>query len=473
MDLSKALLNEEPIGGLEIESEAIRFVLLKKNHTGLEATTLIEEKLLEKESATSGASFIDKLNKFAKRNKIKYVVVSLPSSDTFVKTITFPAAMPDEKIADSMKLAVDLQLPKKKEEVYCDWMWTETNKNEKKILLSYILKTKADILMGALKRAGLKVVAIESRAMSLARVIKQEKNEALLMVEKEKNNYAFSVLINNHILFSYSAPTERIGHNFEIEVKKVINYYSWFNIEIKNLILIGDFSNQKIKKLPLALIKIQITEKIDKIQKDIKWLIPLGAALRGVTPRKNDRIISLMNIGTETAYKREKANSTVNFFIGTTVALSLFFLTAFIATWSLVTIIQNNYIKQISSFNLLPSSDSTNVLKEKAANFNNLIDETSVLAAKEAHWSRVIEEVKNKSVSEIIINNLTFPDINGSFSVTGVATNREAINNLKKSFETSNLFGDISLPLDNLGKKTDIPFSLSFKIKNPGLVYEK
>lgn len=471
MDLSKAFLNEEPIGGLEIASEAIRFVLLKKDHAGLEITTLAEEKLLDKEGLISEASFIDKLSKFTKKNKIKYVIISIPTSDVFVKTYTFPSAMPDEKITDSMKLTVDLQLPKKKEEIYCDWMWTEKNETEKKVLLSYILKTKADILLNSLKRAGLKVVAVESRAMSLARTIKQAKNVALLAIEKEKNSYSFSVLMNNNVIFSYSAPNEKIGNNLEKEVKKIINYYSWFNIDLKNLLLVGDFTTQKIKKLPLESTTVQTTEKISPVQKDLKWLIPLGAASRGIISRKNDKLISLMNIGTETAYKREKANSTANFFVGTTIALSLFFLTAFIATWSLVTIIQNNYIKQISSFNLLPSSENTNVLKEKAAIFNNLVDETSALIKKEAHWSVAMEEIKNKAVSDVVINNLTLPDINGIFSVTGVAANREAINNLKKSFESSNLFGDISLPLDNLGKKTDIPFSLSFKIKNSALVY--
>jgi hypothetical protein len=473
MDLTKTFLNEEPIGGLEIESGAIRFSLLKNSSTGPEIITLSEEKLTDKESLIGGPSFVEKLNKFVKKNKIKYVIVSIPSDNVFVKNYNFPAAMPDDKIAGSMKLTMDLQLPKKKEEIYCDWMPTEANENDKKILLSYILKSKADSLLTILKRAGLKVVAIESRASSLARIIKQGKNEALILVEKGKDNYAFSVILNNSVLFSYSAPTEKIGDKFEKEIKKIVNYYDWFNLSIKNLILVGDFSNLKNKKLPLDLIAPETNKIIDKAPKEAKWLIPLGAGLRGLIPRKDDNIISLMDIGTETAYKREKANATANFFIGASIALSLFFVSAFIATWSLILTVQNNYIKQISAFGLLPSAENANSLQEKALDFNSLISQMSQLVQKEPHWSRVVEEVKSKLVADVVVNNLSLPGASETLSITGTAANRTAINNLKRSFESSNFFGNINIPLDNLGKKTDIPFSLTFKIKNSALVYDK
>jgi len=472
MNLIKVISNEESIGGLEITDNSLRFVILKKDHTGIKALALAEEKLTDKEGLTNESVFVSKLAKFAKTNKIKYIIITIPSDNIFVKTFNFPVAMPDEKVAESMRLTIDLQLPKKPEEIYCDWMKTEDD-SEKKTLLSYVDKKYMDRLLAAVKKTGLKVVAIETHAMSLARAIKQVKNEAVLLVEKGTLNTSFTVLVNNNVFLSQSAPNEKIGVNLGIEITKIINYQDWINVSIKNLILIGNFSEAETKKLPLKINPVEMADGIKLITKDSKWLTVLGAALRGLITRKDDKIISLMETGTEKAYKLEKANSIANFFIGISVGLSIFFVAAFVATWSLIVMMQNNYNKQITSFNLLPSSENSSLLNDKATAFNSLVSQASAIVRKEAYWSKVVAEAKNKTVDGVTINNMSLPEPTGVYSVTGTADSREDINNLKKSFESSDLFTDVNIPLNNLGKKTEIPFSMTFQIKSNNLIYTK
>jgi hypothetical protein len=284
---------------------------------------------------------------------------------------------------------------------------------------------------------------------------------------------SLAVVMNNNAIFSQSIPNNKLNDNLSKEAQKIINYYDWLNITIRNTILIGDFKDQKIKKLPLKIVEVETISKINGLEKDLKWFIALGAAMRGLIPRKDDQIISLMNIGTEKAYKQEKINSTTNFLISLNAALAIFFFAAFMATWSLISIIQNNYIKQISSFYILPSSENSMILNEKVADFNSLIDQMSVIVQKEPLWSKVIEETKNKVVVGISINNIALSSIDGLLSITGIAINREAINALKQSFESSEIFGEVAIPLDNLGKKVDIPFSMTFRIKSPELIYNK
>jgi HKD family nuclease len=117
MSLGKIFSRAETIGGLEINNDALRFSLLKKGRSGLEAEILVEEKLTGKEQSFESPEFAAKLIKFAKKNKIEYVILSVPSDGIFVKTYAFPVSMSDEKIIDSMGLTVDLQLPKKKDEI--------------------------------------------------------------------------------------------------------------------------------------------------------------------------------------------------------------------------------------------------------------------------------------------------------------------------------------------------------------------
>lgn len=473
MNLLKLISSEEIIGGLEIADDSLRFILLKNNKNEIETKLICEEKLSPQEGLANLDLFVKKLSKFVKQNHIKYAIISLPADNIFLKLYKFPVAIPDEKIGESMKLNIDLQLPQKKENIYCDWMKLEKTETTQTVLLSYIKKDYAKKLFTTFKKAGIKVVAAETHALSLSRAIKQVPGEALLIIEKSYENTSFSVLENNNLIFLQNYPNEKISKNLNKEIEKIINFHDWADVKIKKLFLIGEISEKEIKNLPIKISSLKEEMENKKQALDKKWLISLGAAKRGLIPRKDDKIISLMEIGTEKAYKQEKANISADFFMGISIALAIFFIAIFFSTWSFISMMQGNYNKRISSLSLLPGSENGVLLKEKADIFNNLISETKQLTQAEARWSKVVEEIKNKLSQDIKVSTLSLPSANGIFTINGTALNREAINNLKRSFESSNLFSDINIPLNNLGKKNDIPFSITFKIKDIQLIYTK
>jgi Tfp pilus assembly PilM family ATPase len=472
MNLLKIISNDIQISGLEISDNSLRFCRLKKDHTGLKAEHLIEENLSKKDTLDNEIAFTAKLSKFVKKNKIKYVIVSIPSDDIFVKTYSFPDLIPDEKIKESMNLTIDSQLPQKKRDLYCDWMVTKNN-DKKNVLLTYIYRKKIDSLTAIAKKVGLKIIAIESLAMSLARSIKQTNNEATLIIEKGLISTSLSVILNNQLIFTLSIPNNKFDKNIKKEIQRVVSYHDWLNIYIKNSILVGNFEKEELKKIPLKIILPETIQEINNFSNETNWFISLGAALRGLIPRKDDRMVSLMEISTRKAYKQEKIKSFTNFFINLTTVFSIFFIAVFIAAWSFIMVVQNNYIKQITSFNLSIDSENSSKLKDRATNFNKYVGEAAILASKEPHWSIVIEEIRKKIVNGVIVNNLSLQSSDGIFSISGIATDRETINQLKKSFESSTLFDEVNIPLNNLGKKINIPFSITFKIKSGDLIYTK
>lgn len=347
MNIITLISNKEPITGLEIENGFLRFVLLKEGKGFLSLVKSAAEKLSGPEANFTNPAFAAKLGRFANKNNIKYVVVSIPSDKVFTKVYSFPTTMPDEKIEESMNLAADLQLPRKKEEIYCDWMKIQEDETNKKILLSYILKSEIGPILNAAKQAGLKVVAVESRALSVARALKSDKNEAVLIAEEGLSRPCFSVIAANRLIFSQETSPLNSAAEAERALRKISNYHDWFNINLNKIILLGD--PLKIKKLPLKEQPADSAKEIKGWTKEAAYLPALGAALRGLIDRKDDEIISLMEIGTEKAYRHERANSTANFFIGLSTALAIFFVGAFLAAWSLMTAIQNNYSRQISA----------------------------------------------------------------------------------------------------------------------------
>lgn len=477
MSLINILLNKDVIGGLEISDSGLRFSLLKKNKLGLTIDTLAESKFSARTTKDGEAkdkeALAGELASFVKKHRIKYAIVSLPNDQIFTKTYIFPTVMPEEKIPSSVKMIIDFQLPAKKDDIYHDWERTDDKKN-KRALLAYLPKTAVSSLTAQSKSTGLKIIAIESHALSLARAIKQTPDETLLIIERNGEETSFSTIRNNRLLFSQSLPNEKIGANLATETEKVLNYHDWFEQTVAGAILIGDFSPKEIKSLPVKTIDPEIGGQIKSSRRlTAAELITVGAALRGLTPRKEDTMISLMETGTEEAFSQAKANSVVNFLLGTTIALSLFFILALSSVWLLVGNIQNNFNDQIISQGAVPTGSGAALFEARAESFNSLIGQTGVLATKEPSWYTVIQEIRSRLTPGIAIGALSLPGPEIALSISGTAGSRDDINALKKSFAASPLFSEVDVPLNNLGKKTEIPFSLSFKIKSPESVYQK
>lgn len=464
MNLLNIISNKKVIGGLEIADDGFRFSRIKKDDSGVKVELLFEEKISESEALAGETVITNKLVKFIKQHDLEYVIVSVPANHVYIKTYDFNANLTSDKVNEAMHLNSELQLPKKKEDIFCDWMTISENETEgKKVLLAYILKGYVRSLISKIKNTDLKIIAIESHQLSLARSIKQAKDEVTLVIERGAALVSFYLIKNNNVIFSQSRPNELIGKNLHKEVDNVINYQDFEGVTVSSLVLIGPFSEAEIKKLPLKPSALKLVDELKSV-KDSKWAITLGAALRGAIPRKDDKIISLMSIDTEQAYRQEKANGTTTLIISISVTLSVFFAGIFLAAWYFMIALQNNYNQRISAFNTT-SSETTNSISDKANAFNDLILQTSTLIRKEVAWSKIITEIKNKTTSDIVINNISLPSADGQLSITGVAANREAINTLKTSFESSDIFTEINIPLNNLGKKVDIPFSMTFKLK--------
>jgi|GEM_PF-6010409 Competence protein A. len=465
MNLLNIISNKKAIGGLEIADDGFRFSRIKKVDSDLTVELLFEEKISESDALAGETAITNKLIKFIKQHDLEYVIVSVPANHVYIKTYDFNPNLSSDKVNEAMHLNSDLQLPKKKEDIYCDWMTIGDSETEgKTILLAYILKSYVRSLISKIKNTNLKIIAIESHQLSLARSLKQDKDEVTLVIERGAALVSFYLIKNHNVIFSQSRPNELIGKNLHKEVDNVINYQDFQGVTVSSLVLIGPFSEAEIKKLPIKPNSLKLIDELKSV-KDSKWAITLGAALRGAIPRKDDKIISLMSIDTEQAYHQEKANGTTTLIVSISITLSVFFAGVFLAAWYFMLALQNNYNQRISAWSNT-SSESTTSISDKANTFNNLIGQTSALIKKEVAWSKIITEIKNKTTSNIIISNISIPGASTEISITGTAANREAINTLKTSFESSTIFTEINIPLNNLEKKVNIPFSMTFKLKN-------
>jgi len=209
-------------------------------------------------------------------------------------------------------------------------------------------------------------------------------------------------------------------------------------------------------------------------KKDKKdWLFALGAAARGLIPREDDNLISLLPISTQTAYEHEKAVNFASFLSNLTVGLVLFFSLAFIGVWVLVSTAQQKTVKQLEALGSVPISPEIAQTEQKAQEVNSLIKASSQIVKGTVVWSRLLDELKQKVEAGIVITNLNLSSPEGVMSLAGVAADRNSLNAFKKRMESSEILTEIKLPLTNLEQRERIPFTISFQLKDPKSIYYK
>lgn len=469
MNLLRVITREESIAGLEISDDYLRLALLElkgKDKTKLEIRALVEIPL------TTGTvingyiknqdDFIALLKKLIKKStiKIRYIIVSLPASAVYSRVFTFPKTIQDAKIEETMKLIINFQLPIKPDEVYLDWEKISDNEHNE-VFFASAPRPLIDEYLKIFKVVGLKTVAIEFHPMSFSRVVELPVNNAAMIVASDKTNGSFFVIKNKTLYFSRVAPFSLLTKkSLKEETRKIIDFYESDGGKISQLI------NLNASKAGTIFRVGALTEK-----DGWKWFTSVGAGWRGLLARSQDTIVSLMPVGTEDAYEYQKATTFAGFLSAIAITLAIFFSIAFIAGWTLMATMQHNTLNRIDSLTTVNTQGDFTALENKATQFNELVGAASDLVKTIPNWSVLIEDLKGRVTEGIIITELSLPSPEQILTVKGTAQSRKQLNSFKKSLDESRFLSEVKLPLTNLEQKENIPFSVSFKLKDQSTLY--
>lgn len=502
MNISKFFTREELVSGIEVSGDAVRLIVLEKRKVKkpqpapqespiatkpkseekplkakgkpkqeweekIEVKIAVEEGLpkgivvggLIKDKVALEASLKSLLKK--SQVKIKYAILSIPSNPVYSKVFSFPKNIKGERLEDSMKLTIGFQLPIKPEDVYLDWESIKAStKNE--IILAAAPKAVINEYLGILGGVGVTVIAVEMNASSIGRAMEGKAKDAILI--KNVNSTSTQIFIIKketpyfvRVLEKEFVPEEKI----EEEIRKTSDFF-----DAEEGIYPEEMS------LADARIMYDLYNHPAIKENNGKWLASAGAALRGLMPRAEDTLISLMPVGTEQAYEYNKALSFSSFLMNTTVSLSVFFIVMFSGSWAFILSVNQRSLEQVQNFTLAPVSPNAVSLESKSKVLNEEILIASGIVKLIPDWSDVIDEVKLRVSPGIIINSFSVGRPDGPIKFTGVAKTRNDLNIFKKSISESDMFTQFDMPLSNLGQKEDIPFTANMLLKDPQVVYK-
>ena len=475
MNFARFFTREEHIAGLEIDSRCLRLVLLKNDSGKTRVLFSVEEKLtsgvIENGVIKDEASFkkaLISLKKKTRRTK-RYVIVSLPAVGIYSHLYSFPQSVNKEKMAESMKLVVDFQLPMKPETIYWDWEQSLDQK-QNMAFLAVAKRVVIDQYYRLLASAGWKIVATEFHPMSLARATKIFDADSGLLVDCRVDGITVTAIKNKIIRLVRYLPVKNISKLAETkkEIEGVLEYFkSEVGAPIKKIFFVGE------KATASQLIEPSMMKDVffDKTFSPQIWGVAVGAAERGLLPRIEDKLVSLLPVGTEKAYERQKAIAFADFVSVLSIAVSFLFVILFAGVWLLTIYLQQVNSNKLTALNAISLPVGTIEQEQRAVVFNDLVTQTGSLTRQIPRWSLVVSEIKKQLPSGVDLTGLNFGAVEGEITITGVAQNRTLLNNFKKNLQNSAMFSEVVMPLSNIGLRENIPFFVSFKLVDPFSIY--
>jgi Tfp pilus assembly PilM family ATPase len=483
MNILHALTRKKNVVGIEISDSLIRLAFFRASkkkpkrkkeggdtaYAFNEELVLIEEPL-EARVVTDGI-VADKelLTKILRllRTKIKvetnYAIVSIPDGKIYSRIFSFPKSVGEARLPEAMRLAINFQLPMQTERLYLDWEQVPGSTNTNEILLSTIDRTVAQDYMDALEGAGWKTLALESHLASIARAIKITPDQTTLFTKKCPDSTTVFALKNGSLVFSRALPVSFVPA--EKIAAEVQNIKKALAASLKTPLILGNLMETPIRSDCAEYPALTVPKA--------KWLIALGAVIRGRIPEGQDKLISLLPVGTEEAYAYQKATVFGMLLRNLTVGISIFFVISYLGAYILILSLAQQANKTVIASSMSPVFPEL-LAKETVVNNTNAITKIAEIILKETPlWSSLLEELRARIINDIIISSFTANSIHEKILLVGVARNRNTLNNFKKNLQESPMLTEIELPLTNLDQKADIPFSVSFRIKDISTIYYK
>ena len=474
MNILNLLNKEKRVAGIEISDSVIRIAFLRARkdaaaHKTIEDLALIEEpiatNIIEEGIVVDHELFGKTLKSIWSKARLDtdYAIVSIPDDKIYSRIFSFPRTVEGDRLSEAMRLAIGFQLPIKTEDAYLDWERLPSTALTNEILLATIPRGVARGYVEALETAGIKTLALESHLASIARVVKTEPNHITLFTKKTPDGATVFALKNGTLRFSRTLPARFISEgDIPKEVQKIKTALqgelkeSIIELPILEAELRDDYANKKGLSDPRS-----------------KWLIALGAVVRGQIPEGADNLVSLLPVGTEEAYAYQKAAAFIVLIRNMTVGVSIFFIAAFLSAYLFMLSLSQNANRTSATLSVTSASPELLAKEAWVNKVNALTLAGQTILAETPLWSTIVDEVDARVIEGVGISTFRAPGITENMSLTGTAKNRVTLNQFKKSLQDSPMFTDVDLPVTNLEQKEDIPFSASFRLRDPGAAFYK
>lgn len=319
--------------GLEISDQVLRIVWADKGGWRMEAVRMAPG-ILEKGRIKDAAAFATALGELmariapGRRKKKMNVVVSFSSVSIYSQTFTLPA-MEGKDMDKAIDLNVQMASPVDIKQAYFGWqvLGHDANNLRSEVSAAFVDKATVDEMTQALYASGFVTVSVESRALALARILRDESSEVdvkspLLLINIDNIGIDFLIVRQGKLYFEYAnlwtdiadekgeIAVERFRTILESSLRQVTNFYSqhWSDAlgsVVLSAAAFGDEAQAAIADV-LALPVQPLVFAVGQQTIPPEWFVAFGCALRGANASGVSDEINLSGSGAMDTFYEEQ-----------------------------------------------------------------------------------------------------------------------------------------------------------------------
>ncbi|MFH0890632.1 MAG: hypothetical protein V1856_01215 [Candidatus Liptonbacteria bacterium] len=319
------------IGGLEVSDTSLRYaswdgvrwyLTVLRLPEGLMQGGRIQDPVIFRQALRQLKSQIDAIQ--GGQHRID-VAVSLSSVSVYSQVFSLPV-IKEENLDSAVQLNIQMASPKKDSENYSGWQLVGEDQSSVRleILSAFIERGLVDSMVGAFKDAGFYVHSVESRAASLARVIREmgvgfDIEKSYLVLSVDSSGMEFVVIRRGNVYFQYFLPWQDVyGAEKQISQEKfiaevmrsvhqVLNFYNThWNDPLAGLYIAASSLAEELTNIVQNNFSIRVLNLELNFPQKVgpAWFVAIGTGLRGMTSPRNDKEISLLGISAQEEYRR-------------------------------------------------------------------------------------------------------------------------------------------------------------------------
>lgn len=486
-----ATLRARPqLGGLEVSDTALRFVVadgsgLKTASVRLMPGIIALGRIQDEDALAEALRELRKqiLGRKAGSKTGVNVIVSLSSVNIYTQMFNLPV-IEGENLDKAIQLNIQMASPTGASESYAGWQSMQSKNNMQiEVLSAFLDRNIADSFVQVLRGEYFFPVALESRALSLSRLVKAtgqlDSRSSAIVISADASGLDVSIIRNGHLHFDYfnfwkDLQGEEKQMSLEMfrgvvtrSVSQVLNFYNSHWKDPAGDILV---SATGLKEEIIATIQQNFSMRVRELTPAFsppagpEWFIALGSALRARVPRREDEELSLLGVDAQESFWRQEVESFLSFWrILVPLALGIL-LVVFLGALVFLGRVKKE-IETLAAFRVSQElSKEIRDLKSQADEFNH-----EVLLFRSADASAFPKSPLLKEISEITkrrgitIRRLTIQDKGMPVLFSGTAVSEDDIRQFKNELAITPGFREVKLALTDIRKEGSIyAFSITF-----------
>jgi hypothetical protein len=480
-------------GGLEISDQVLRLAYFDGGSWQMAAAVLgpgvMERGVVKDTEAFSAAllSLRSKIGFLKSPKKNMNVVVSLSSASIYTQSFTLPD-MRDKELEKAIDLNIQMSSPDDLAKSYfgSEVLARDEEHVRLEIAASFIDRQIVDDIIKPLFAAGFIAVFVESRALSLARIVREravsiDLEQSYLLLDIDNAGIDFLIVRKGKLYFEYDTPwadiaddkgqvaTEKFTETISANLRQVTNFYhqhwqdSLSGVIVSSMMMQEEVQVivQEVSGLPVIPLALSAEQEMP-----LEWFVAFGAGLRGAKADINDKEINLAGEGAADAFRKEQAEHFLELWqVLVPAALGILVITLWLA-YNFLVVTQ----KQLASDEGLDGQGrqdaASSALQASSTAFNQ---DVQIALAVQSHTDtshRILNELYAIAASSSVnISSLSFQGVSSPVSLSGIAPTEDDIVEFKNLIEADPNFGPANLPLSDIQPSLSAySFSITFPL---------